>query len=82
MEKLAGIKGQDSNDEQFSWPESEKKETEVQGSTEKRKQREQSSDRAEEEGEVGGQEKENAMESVKEESSFSLVTYSIGTGTL
>ena len=37
LEKLAGIKGQDSDEEQFSWPESEREKTEVQGSKEKRK---------------------------------------------
>jgi len=37
LEKLAGIEGQDSDEEQFSWPESEGEKTEVQGSKEKRK---------------------------------------------
>jgi len=59
-----------------------REETKVQGSTEKRKQREQDLDRAEEEGEVGGQEERNAIESVEERSSFSLVIYSVGTRTL
>jgi len=37
LEKLASIEGQDSKKEQFSWLESEREETEVQGSKEKRK---------------------------------------------
>jgi len=82
LEKLAGIEGQDSKEEQFSWPESKGKETEVQESTEKRKQREQRSDGVEEEGEVEGQEEKNAMKGVEERSSgFSLVAYFVGTGT-
>jgi len=49
----------------------------------KGKQREQSSDRAEEEKDVGEQEEENRIESVeKESSSFSLVAYSVGTRVL
>jgi len=81
LEKLASIEGQDSDDEQFSWPESEEEKTEVQGITEKGKQREQRSDRVEEEREVEGQEEENAMEGVEERSSsFSLVVHSVGTG--
>ena len=83
LEKLAGIEGQDSNKEQFSWPESQGEETEVLRSTEKRKQREQKTDRAEEEGEVRGQEEENRMEGIKEKSSnFSPVMYSVSTRTL
>ena len=82
LEKLAGIEGQDSKEEQFSWPESEGEETEVQESTEKRKQREQRSDGVKEEGEVEGQEEKNAMKGVEERSSgFSLVAYFVGTGT-
>jgi len=54
---------------------------EVQGSKEKRKQKEDRTDRAEKEEEVGGQKEENRIESVEEGSnSFSLVAYSIGTG--
>ena len=82
LEKLAGIEGQDSKEEQFSWPESKGEETEVQESTEKRKQREQRSDGVEEEREVEGQEEKNAMKGVEERSSgFSLVAYFVGTGT-
>ena len=58
LEKLAGIEGQDSDEEQFSWPESQGEETEVQRNTEKGKQREQRTDGAEEEREVRGQEEE------------------------
>jgi len=77
------IQGQDSDNEQFLWLESEREETEVLRDTEKRKQREQRIDRAEEEGEVEEQEEENGMKGVEERSSsFSLVTYSVGTGIL
>jgi len=44
LEKLAGIEDQDFEKEQFSWPESEGEEMEVQGSKEKGKQREQELD--------------------------------------
>jgi len=54
LEKLAGIKGQDSNEKLLSWPESEKKETEVQGSKKKGKQKEERINGAEEEEKVGG----------------------------
>jgi len=56
--------------------------TEVQGSGEKGKQKEERLDGAEEEEEVGGQEEENRMEGVEEDGNFSLVTYSVGTGVL
>jgi len=47
----------------------------------KGKQRAQSSNRVEEEGEVEGQEEEDAMEGVEERSSgLSLVVYSVRTG--
>ena len=60
---------------QISWPESEGEETEVQESTEKRKQREQRSGGAEDEGK-----EEDAMEGVEEESGgLSPVAYSVGT---
>ena len=81
LEKLAGIEGQDSNEELLSWPELEGEETEIQGSKEKGKQKEERINKAEEEEEVGGQEEENGIESVEERSnSFSLVAYSVGTG--
>jgi len=79
LEKLAGIEGQDSNEELLSWPESEGEETKVQGSKEKGKQKEKRIDGAEEE-KVGGQEEKNGMEGIEERSnSFSLVMYSVGT---
>jgi len=56
--------------------------TEVQGSKDKGKQKEERIDGAEEEEEVGGQEEENGMEGVEEDDNFSLVTYSVGTGAL
>ena len=77
------IQGQDSDNEQFLWLESEREETEVLRDTEKRKQREQRIDRAEEEGEVEEQEEENGMKGMEEgSSSFSLVAYSVSTGIL
>jgi len=79
LEKLAGIEGQDSDEELLLWPESEGEETEVQGSKEKGKQKEKRIDRAEEE-KVGGQEEKNGMEGMEERSnSFSPVMYSVST---
>ena len=40
LEKLAGMEGEDSDKKQISWPESEGELTEVQGSREKGKQKE------------------------------------------
>jgi len=56
LEKLAGIGGQDSNEELLLWLESEREETEIQGSKEKGKQREDKLDGEDEkeEAEVGG----------------------------
>ena len=55
----------------------------MQESKEKGKQREERIDRAEKKKEVGGQKEKNRMEDMKEgSSSFSLVAYSVGTGTL
>ena len=80
LERLAGIESQDSDEGQISWLESEREETEVQESTEKRKQREQRSGGAEDEGEVEGQEEEDAMEGVEEGSGGHFpVAYSVGT---
>jgi len=73
LEKLAGIEGEDSDEERISWPESEAELTEVQGSKDEGKQKEKKIDGTEEEGEVGGQE---------EGSTFSPVAYSVGTGIL
>jgi len=80
LEKLAGIKSQDSDEGQISWLESEGEETEVQESTKKKKQREQRSGGAEDEREVEKQEEKDAMEGVEERSgSLSPVAYSVGT---
>ena len=80
LEKLAGMEGEDSDEEQILWPESEGELTEVQGS--KDKQKEERIDRAEEEEEVGGQEEENGIEGVEEGGNFSPVAYSVRTGVL
>jgi len=53
LEKLAGIEGQDSDEELLSWPESEGEVTEVQGGKEKGKQREERLDREDKEEENG-----------------------------
>jgi len=76
LKKLASIEDQDSKNEQFLWPVSEGKETKVQKSREKGKQRKKKIARSE-------GEEENEMEGVEEESSsFSLVAYSVSTGIL
>jgi len=82
LEKLAGMEGKDSDKEQISWPESKGELTEVQGSGEKGKQKEERLFRAEEEEEVGGQEEENGIEGVEEGGNFSPVAYSVRTGVL
>ena len=82
LEKLAGMGGEDSDEERILWPESEGELTKVQGSREKGKQKEERLDGAEEEEEVGGQEEENGMKGVEEGSNFSLVAYSVRTGVL
>jgi len=75
LEALASIEGRDSNEELILWLESEKDKTEVQENREKGKQREEKTDRIEED--------ENGMEGVeKGNSSFSLVAFSVGTGIL
>jgi len=57
--------------------------TEVQGSREKGKQKEERVDGAEEEEETRRQEEENGMEGVEESGgNCSLVVYSVGTGIL
>jgi len=82
LEKLAGIEGQDSDERLLSRPESEGEVTEVQGGQEKGEQREERLDGEDEEKEIGRQEG-NEMEGVEEGSSrFSLVAYSVGTGSL
>ena len=82
LEKLASMEGKDSDEKRILWPESERELTEVQGSPDKGKQKEERIDGAEEEEEVGGQEEKNRMEGMEEGSNFSPVTYSIGTGIL
>jgi len=80
LEKLAGIKGQDSDKELLARPESKGDITEVQGDKEKRKQSEERLD-GENEKEMGRQEEDNEMEGVEEgDGGFSPVTYSVGTG--
>jgi len=71
LEKLAGIEGQDSDEELLSWPESEGEVTEIQGVEEKGKQREERLDGENEEKELeaGGQEEDNGMQGVEEGSS-------------
>ena len=79
LEKLAGIEGQNSDEELLLWLDSEGEDTEVQGSKEKGKQRQEKIDKAEEE-EVGGQEEENEIEGIEERSSsFSPVIFFVGT---
>jgi len=85
LEKLAGIEGQDSDEELLLWLESEGEETEVQGSKKRGKQKEERLDREgeEKEMEVGEQGEDNGMEGVEEGSSrFSPVAYSVDTGNL
>jgi len=82
LEKLAGMEEEDSDEERISWPESEGELTEVQGSGEKGKQKEDRLDGAEGEEDVGGQEEKNGMEGVEESGTFSPVAYSVGTGIL
>jgi len=80
LEKLAGIEGQDSDEELLSRLESEGEITEVQGGKKETKQREGRLDGEDEEKEIGRQEEDNEMESVEEGGgSFSLVAYSVGT---
>ena len=81
LERIAGMRSKTLEDDIISWPESGGEETETVERLDKGKQRAQSSDRAEGEGEVEEQGKEDAMEGVKERSSgCSPVAYSVGTG--
>jgi len=66
LEKLAGIEGQDSDEELLSWLESEGEVTEVQGVKEKGKQREERSDGEDKEEGMERQEEDNKMEGVEE----------------
>jgi len=81
LERMAGVRSKTPEDDIISWPESGGEETETVERLDKGKQREQSSDRAEEEGEVEEQEDKNAIKGVEEGSSgLSPVAYSVGTG--
>jgi len=83
LEKLAGIKGQASDEGQISWPESDGEETEVQEGTGKGKQKQERSDGQDEENEMGEQEEGDEMEGVEEGGgSFSPAAFSVGTGIL
>ena len=82
LEKLAGMAEEDSDEERISWPESEGELTEVQGSREKGKQKEERLYGAEGEEDARGQEEENGMEGVEEDGNFSPVAYSVRTGVL
>jgi len=83
LEKLAGIEGQDSDEELLSWPESEGEVIEVQGGKEKEKQREERLDGEDKEEETERQEENNKIEGVEEGSNrFSPVAYSVSTGNL
>jgi len=78
---MAEVRSKTLEDNIISWLESGGKEMKTMERLDKGKQRAQSSDRVEEEGEVEGQEEEDAMEGVEERSSgLSLVVYSVGTG--
>jgi len=81
LERMAGMRSKTPEDDLISWPESGGEETETVERMDKGKQREQSPDGAEDEGEVEEQEEENAMEGVEKGSSgLSPVAYSVGTG--
>jgi len=81
LERMAGMRSKTLEDDLISWPGSGGEETETVERMDKRKQREQSPDGVEDEGEVEEQEEENAMEGVEEGSSgLSPVVYSVGTG--
>jgi len=80
LERMAGVRSKTPEDDLISWPESRGEETETVERMDKGKQREQSSDRAENKGEVEEQEEEDAIEGVEESSRSSLVVYSVGTG--
>jgi len=79
LERMAGMRSKTLEDNLISWPESGGEETETVERINKGKQRAQSSDGAENEGEVEEQEDEDAMEGVEERSSLSPVAYSVGT---
>jgi len=82
LERMARVRSKTPEDDIISWPESGGEETETVGRIDKGKQRAQSSDGAEDEGEVEEQEDGDAMEGVEEGSRSSPVVYSVGTGNL
>jgi len=79
LERMAEMRSKTPEDDIISWPESRGEEMETVERMDKGKQREQSLDRAEDEGEVEEQEEEDAMEGVEEGSRSSPVAYSVGT---
>jgi len=80
LERIGGIRLKTLEDDIISWLESGGEETKVVDRIDKGKQREQSLDGTEEEGEVKEQEEKDAMEGVEEGSGgLSLVVYSVGT---
>jgi len=79
LERMAGVRSRTPEDDLISWLESGREETETVERMGKGKQREQSPDGAEDEGEVEEQEEEDAMEGVEEGSRSSPVAYSVGT---
>jgi len=80
LERMAGVRSKTLEDDLISWLESGGEEMETVERMNKGKQREQSPDKAEDEGEVEEQEEEDAMEDVEEGSRCSPVAYSVGTG--
>jgi len=85
LEKLAGIKGVNSDEEHISWLESEGELTEVNRNKRKEKQREErlNGENEEKEMEVKEQGEDSGMEGVDKGSSrLSPVAYSVGTGNL
>jgi len=80
LERMAGMRSKTLEEDIISWPEPGGEETETLERVDKGKQREQSSDGAEEKREVEGQE-EDAMKGVEKISGgHSPVAYSVGTG--
>jgi len=76
LERIVGMRSKTPEDDIISWPESRGEETETVERIDKGRQREQSSDGAEKEGE-----EEDTMEGVEERSGgLSPVVYSVGTG--
>ena len=87
LERIAEIRSKTLEDDLISQLASGGEETEtverIDKGKEKEKQKEERIDESEEKEEVRGQEEENTMEGMEERSSsFSLVTFSVGTGFL